>query len=228
MNNTTNRDGWVESCAHAMGEEAGTVYGLLCKELWELSRERDTYQALFGAGTADFNLINESAPDFFGLVQRLLFESIALRIEKLAQPASSGNGQQNVTFSKLLQMLDLNLFRFFRPINQTSLSDLDKIRSGIFDLKNLAGPFKVWRHKVIAHSDLKHATEGFPPLFTGNQVEAASSRIHELLSEIGAPFNLSINSQYGWVDVGKLKKHLRAAKPELDRQREIEDSILGI
>ncbi len=71
MDGVTNRGPWVESCIRAMGDELGGLYGLLCKEFWELHRERDTYAALFQAASQGA-LLNDAAPDFFGLVQTLL------------------------------------------------------------------------------------------------------------------------------------------------------------
>jgi hypothetical protein len=201
-----------------MGEEMGSLFGLLCKELWTLNNEVSTFVGLFSQST-EVNLLNESAPEFFGAVQRLLYDSIALRIARLSDPATSNRGQQaNLTVSNLVETI--------RTSACVSPNDLKRISEVLAKVKEAAEPFKLWRNKVIAHSDLQHATQGFPDLVTSEQVDKAVFQIKLLLLFTGNIYSIS-TSQRGTTDVGSLLKHLRAAKPEIERQRKIEDEIIG-
>jgi len=219
MSGMTNRDGWVEACVKAMGEERGSLFGLLCKDLWELNHEYETYVRLFGPHNKHFALLNESAPDFFGLTQRLLFDSLALRIARLADPAASNQGTQpNLTMARLVKDMDKG---------SVDASVLGEIEDSLRQFRDSAKPFITWRHKVIAHSDLGVAQKGFPPAFTGQQIKEAERWIARLLRLIGSPYNLFVNSQRGQSDVRKLIKYLRTAEHEIELQRKVEDAIIG-
>jgi hypothetical protein len=210
MSNVTNRDGWVDSCIHVMGDELGNLFGLLCKEMWELRHEHDTYRALFQQSSDVLALLNGAAPDFFGLTQTLLFNSIALRIARITDPEASDRGRQaNLTLERL-----------------GCITQISEVIEGACRAKEAAEPFRLWRHKVIAHSDLTAATQGFPPNFTGEQIIKAEAQIESCLKLVGQQYNFSVNS-HGWTDVKGLIRHLRAAKPELERQRKIEDETIG-
>jgi hypothetical protein len=74
---------------------------------------------------------------------------------------------------------------------------------------------------------LRTATEGFPDLYTREQLENAISQICQLLTLVGDTYQLYGMDMRGTTDVGSLLKHLRAAKPELERQPKIEDEIIG-
>jgi hypothetical protein len=206
---TTNRDGWVASCIQVMGEDLGSLFGLLCKEFWELNRERDIYRGLFQQNTEILSLLNESGPDFFGLVQILLFDSIALRVARLTDPAIS-MGNSNLTLDKLGE-----------------LSGRQDVIDAANKAKVAAAPFRIWRNKVIAHSDLANATQGFPDLFTDQQLEKVALSIEICLEFIGVQYNCVVTTQRGWTDVGRLIRHLRAAKSELERQRNMEPNANG-
>jgi hypothetical protein len=210
MSNVTNRDGWVDSCIQVMGDDLGNLFGLLCKEMWELCHEHDTYRALFQQSSDVLSLLNGAAPDFFGLTQTLLFNSIALRIARITDPEVSGRERQaNLTLERL-----------------GSITQLPEVIEGACRVKKVAEPFRLWRHKVIAHTDLTAATIGFPPNFTGEQIDKVKAQIENCLKLVGQQYNFSVNSD-GWTDVKGLIRHLRAAKPELERQRKIEDVIIS-
>jgi len=236
MSNMTNRDAWVEICVQVMGKELGDLFGLLCKELWGLNDEVSTYIDLFYLSPEDSKLL-ESAPAFFGIVQTLLQENMALRITRLSDPAAwktKGEQQPNLTLSKLVEIIG-NTHTSPTDLVQVNEKFLEKIKTELFpqitdmlaNVKEAAKPFKPWRNKVIAHSDLRTATEGFPDLYTREQLGNAISQICQLLTLVGDTYQLYGMDMRGTTDVGSLLKHLRAAKLELERQPKIEDEIIG-
>lgn len=220
MGTRTNKDAFVESCTHAIGDKlSGEVFGLLCKELWELKRERDAYSTIYQSTDDTLELINGAAPDLFGLMQTLLHDSMAQRVCRLTDPPTSGKGKN--------QQINMTLLTLGKSIsNLPGSSDLG---SAVADSANqaakLAEPFRQWRHKVISHPDLDIATQGLPDDFTNSQVTEVVFQIESCLKLVAAKFSLSIDVQYG-TDAHSLTRHLRAAKPELERRRGIEVAII--
>lgn len=165
----TDQDRFVEDCISVMGDEVGNLFGLLCKELWELKHERATYRTLFQQDSDDvLALLNGAAPDFFGLTQSLLFSSVALRIARITDPATSNRGRQaNLTLERLGILFGRN------------------VADAASEAQIAAEPFRVWRNKVIAHSDFATATQGFPDHFTNGQLADAESKIEACLQLAG-------------------------------------------
>jgi len=151
MSNMTNRDAWVEICVQVMGKELGDLFGLLCKELWGLNDEVSTYIDLFYLSPEDSKLL-ESAPAFFGIVQTLLQENMALRITRLSDPAAwktKGEQQPNLTLSKLVEIIG-NTHTSPTDLVQVNEKFLEKIKTELFpqitdmlaNVKEAAKPFK--------------------------------------------------------------------------------------
>jgi len=199
---------------------SGEAFGLLCKEFWELERERDAYSTIFQSADDTIELFNSAAPDFCGLVQTLLHDSMALRICRLTDRPTSGRGQ-----SQQDNMTLMFLAKSIKDIPETSA-----VRSSVIDSAKqaaiLAEPFRQWRNKVIAHPDLTTATQGFPDDFTNKQLTEVVEEIEKCLKLVADKFSFTIDVRNG-TDVRGLIRHLRAAKPELERQRKIEDELVG-
>jgi hypothetical protein len=206
-----------------MGKELGDLFGLLCKELWGLNDEVSTYNGLFYLSSEESKLL-ESAPAFFGIVQTLLQENMALRIARLTDIAESNGGKyQNLTLYRLVQIIGNYTYASPTDLVQMNEKFLEKIKTELFPqitdmlakVKEAAKPFEPWRNKVIAHSDLRTATEGFPDLYTREQLENAISQICQLLTLVGDTYQLYGMDMRGTTDVGGLLKHLGAANPSL-------------
>jgi hypothetical protein len=198
---------------------SGEAFGLLCKEFWELERERDAFSTIFQSADDTIELFNSAAPDFCGLLQTLLHDSMALRICRLTDQPTSGSRQDpqdNMTLMFLAKSI--------KDIPETAAIGSDVIDSAK-QARILAEPFRQWRNKVIAHPDLTTATQGFPDDFTNAQLTDVVAQIERCLKLVADKFSFGIDIQNG-TDVRGLIRHLRAAKPELERQRKIEDAII--
>jgi len=222
METKTNIDPFVRTCAQVMGGQlSGEAFGLLCKEFWELQREGDAYGTIFHSTDDTLELMNGAAPDFCGLLQTLLHDSMALRICRLTDPPISGRGKNQ----------QVNMTLMFLAESIKDIPETSAVRSAvIYSAKQaaiLAEPFRLWRHKVIAHPDLTTATQGFPDDFTNAQLKEVIAQIDRCLKLVADKFNFSIDVRNG-TDVRGLIRHLRAAKPELARQRKIDDEIIGL
>ena len=66
-----------------MGEELGSIFHALWNEVAWLHQKWDQYNILFGTKPSRINLMNETAPLFFRIVQDSLWEDTLLNIARL-------------------------------------------------------------------------------------------------------------------------------------------------
>lgn len=135
-----------------------------------------TYVELYGhPDPKRMELLQETAPGFFSLVQSALLEAIFIRLTRLMDPAdSSRNGTKpNMSFKKLLSGNNYpSTAKKFELVNE-------KWESG--DLKSL----QTYRNKVIAHNDLKLAREITPQVSTKLEPQDID-KLRQLFSELWA------------------------------------------
>jgi hypothetical protein len=122
---------------------------------------------------AQIDLLNESAPSFFWLLQRNLWDSVVLSIARLTGSPRS-MGQDNLALRRLPSAIgDVDLKR--------------KVDDFIRDAQPGWDAFTQWRHKHLAHRDLKLAigrgAEPLPPQ-TAADIEVALSAIRDVLNAI--------------------------------------------
>ena len=124
----------------AMGQELGELYTLLSAELIWLFVRWKQYVQLFADKPSRIEIINESAPFFFGLIQRVLWEETLLGIARLAGPVATA-GKQNLSMHRIPPLL--------------SNHDLESRVSVLLDIVDEQGAFAIdWRNRHIAHRDL--------------------------------------------------------------------------
>jgi AbiU2 len=166
-----------EEYLNAMGPNLGPFYHLLWNECVSLQLEWEECKVLFGTNPERIDLLNESAPEFFGRLQNSLWERTLLQIARLMDPPSSGAGKCNVSLRTLPELVD----RTIRHKIETLLKDAQK--KGAF--------CKDWRDKIIAHRDLNLARGK-----NAKQLETASTlNVDSALGAIAAVLN-EIESHY--------------------------------
>ncbi len=156
----------------AMGEELGLLFHELWQEVALLRIEWGEFIELFGEKPGRVDLMNEAAPAFFTMVQRLLWEETLLSITRLTDPPSSV-GKDNLTIRRLASCIDHGATA--------------EAVTGFTDEAVKAAEFcRDWRNRRIAHRDLALATrkETAAPLEPANRVkvEAVLSAIERALN----------------------------------------------
>lgn len=128
-----------------MGEALGAQYSLLWQEVALLHRNWQQYAELFGTKPSRIELLNETAPYFFRMLQDDLWDVTLLHIARLTDPPKTGN-KENLTIQ-----------------NFPSLVDDAKTKETLVALLAIAKDktefCRDWRNRYIAHNDLDIALE---------------------------------------------------------------------
>lgn len=128
----------------AMGEPLGQLFSALSNELtWQFLRWGQ-FEQLFGSKPSRVDLLNQSAPLFFNVVQDALWHDTVLGITRLVGPARTGVGKrakQNLSIQQLPVLISDETLR----VNLEALiQDSVQLAQFAFD----------WRNRFIAHRDL--------------------------------------------------------------------------
>ena len=146
-------------------------------ELWEFLNSEVVwlhgrwivYRQIYGTNPERINLINEAAPTFFWMIERVLMNDVQLTLVKLADPPET-KGKRNLT----LETLILEVEKTYTGELSSALRDaLSNFRQYCIKIKNR-------RHKDIAHFDLS--------VQLGNKAEVlpgpSRQEIEEALNEL--------------------------------------------
>lgn len=131
-----------------MGEPLGSQFAELVQDIGQLHRTWFEYRELYGKKKSRVQLLNDTAPNFFRMVQDRLWEMLMLHIARLTDPPYS-MGNKNKTNLTLRGLPDL--------ISDAQLSAQVK---QLCEAASVAVEFaKDWRNRHIAHRDLKLALD---------------------------------------------------------------------
>lgn len=134
----------------------------------------------------NLKLLNETASSFFQLVQELLISDIVMGISRLMDPPTTGgknSGKDNLSMKGFST-------RIADPNTKTAYdSIIDGIASQLRDLST-------WRHKKLAHNDLKKARRlvQLPDLYIDN--------LDHLISLLFSAFNKVVEAQQTFHTLG--------------------------
>jgi hypothetical protein len=87
-------------CISTMGEELGTVFATLHRNLIELHIVWQQYRQLFGSSEETIELLNRTSGLFFKIVQDEIWDSVLLTISRLTDPPETGR-RKNLTINSL-------------------------------------------------------------------------------------------------------------------------------
>ena len=163
-----------------MGEQLGKLFYALNQEVEWLYMEWNEYIALYGTKPSRIDLLNKAAPLFFRVVQDSLFEGTLLHITRLTDPPKSA-GKENLTIQRILPL-----------VSDQPLSGILKSKIEVAVQKSEF--CRDWRNRLIAHQDLKLATEkGINPLKPANRelVKKALDSIADVLNAVILHYNES-------------------------------------
>lgn len=122
-----------------MGSERGKQFYALWTEMIWLHMKWGEYVDLFGAGPNRLELLNETAPVFFWMVENVLWEDLLLHISRLTDPPETC-GKLNLTIQNLPRFIDASM-----------KEALDKLIAMALEKTAFA---RDWRNRRLAHLDL--------------------------------------------------------------------------
>jgi hypothetical protein len=181
---TQNADEAKNANVAKMGNELGELYSALWQDVANLHFDWREYVELFGAKSTRIDLMNETAPHFFRLVQDRLWETTLLHLARLTDSAESpgkGGERTNLTIKALPELIDDAEFK-------------DRLIKLIDDAMKLTGFARDWRNRRIAHRDLKLVLEqSTAPLADASRqdVKKALSAIATVLNEVAGHYTAS-------------------------------------
>jgi hypothetical protein len=125
-------------------EKMGEALGAQCYALWQefiwLAMKWGEYEALYGGGSKRVDLLNEAAPAFFWMVEKVLWEDLLLHISRLTD-RSETCGNSNLTLQNLPGLV-------VDPAIKSNLEEL------VITALNKTKFSRDWRNRRLAHYDL--------------------------------------------------------------------------
>jgi hypothetical protein len=122
-----------------MGFELGSLYNLLYNETIWLHYKWVEFNELYGAGKTRLKIMNETAPFFFLIIQKTLWENILLGIARITDPPKTMN-KKNITIQTIPEF-----------IAEQKLKDTLTLKIEI--IKEKTGYCRDWRNRWISHHD---------------------------------------------------------------------------
>jgi hypothetical protein len=126
-----------------LGDKLGSLFHELCNEMAWLYIKWEEYLELFGKAPSRIDLLNQSAPMFFRIVQDILWENVLLHIARFTDPPKS-SGKNNLSIQCLSSLVD-------EEIKEIISKQISKAKEKTKFCRD-------WRNRHIAHRDLKLAT----------------------------------------------------------------------
>ncbi len=156
------------------GDDLGLVFHELYAEVVWLHIKWDQLQRLFKHSKARTRIIQETAPEFFTMVRRVLVDDILLHIIKLTDNIGRKNNR-NLTLWRLPELIEDPKLR------QLIVDDLQII-------ENQREPIRTLRNKYLAHFDLdfvlaSHTLKGSIKINDEN-IDCVLKRIARILNHL--------------------------------------------
>jgi hypothetical protein len=173
-----------------MGLELSELFDAISNELTTVHFRWKQYRILFAEKPSRIDLLNESAPFFFQIIQNALMEDTLLGIARLVGPAKSA-GKSNLSLERLTKL-----------IRNPKFAELQKEAENLVETAKNLGEFAIeWRHRRIAHQDLDLVLGKSPtplPDVTRDRIEKVLSALGEVLNRIAVGYGGSPTA-YSWV-----------------------------
>jgi hypothetical protein len=129
-------------CVQDMGAELGAIYCDLNDHLLDILLLWKQYEQLFGVDQETVQVLNGSAPTFFGIVQAQLWDGVMLGISRLTDPPVSA-GKKTLSIRSV-------------PALISDRAVCARVESAIAQALVDAEFTRAHRNKRIAHNDLVH------------------------------------------------------------------------
>jgi hypothetical protein len=136
----------------AFGPALGPVYSALSSEVLWLHTKWLDFRQLYAGSAKRIELLNETAPDLFFMLQQVLWRDVLLHIARLTDPATTGK-RENLSLLSLPPLLECSLNVEVSPLLARTLQK--------------AAFARAYRNKNLAHQDMDHALGRAEPLNPG-------------------------------------------------------------
>jgi len=155
-----------------MGIELGSLYNLLYNETIWLHYKWIEFEELYGVKESRIKMLNQSAPFFFFIIQKVLWENILLGIARITDSTKTGD-KRNISIQALPDLIENEELR-------------EKIKIEINEILQKTKFCRDWRNRWIAHYDYNLSLDSnAQPLETANR-----KLIKESLKQITAFINI--------------------------------------
>jgi hypothetical protein len=132
----------------AIPSDVSEIFEELKKEIVWLHARWILFNQLYGGSERRIDLLNETAGTFFYVVQETFQADVYIALSKLSDPAVKGRFG-NLSLEQLQARVD----------EQNDLDLSDRTRALLDEFLTKCAPFRVWRNKTLAHSDLDTALQ---------------------------------------------------------------------
>ena len=185
-----------------LGPELGPLFHALDNEVSWLHAKWKEFRQLYAAPST-VDLLNQTAPFFFRVVQDTLWHDALLQIARLTDPPVSA-GKTNLTLRRLPPALP------YGPISQ----EVDALVSKTLSEAAFA---RDWRNRRLAHGDLGLALGGAQPLAEANHqdMEHALSSMRSVMNAVNGHYWNSTTAYENFLSTDNAKSlifHLRVAR----------------
>lgn len=168
-------------CIQIMGAELGSMYCDLNDHLLDMLLLWKQYEQLFGVDEDTVQILNRSAPTFFGVVQAQLWDAVMLGISRLTD-SPENKSQQNLSIRAIAPSISDSTIRAqVKGAVKAALADTKFARDH--------------RNKRIAHTDLLHvqgrAAKPLPPA-SREKIKAGLESICAVLEILNGHYRQSV------------------------------------
>jgi hypothetical protein len=167
----------LEHHKKALGPELGSLYNSLFNELSRLFTKWEQFETLFAAKPTRIDIMNQTAPLFFRIVEDLLWQDILLHIARMVDKTKTA-GKENLSI------------RWFSEFVQDP-SKKAEITRKIDEAVSLASFAVDWRNRRIAHRDRSLSTSSsVTPLEEANtlKVKAVFKSLESVLNWVASEY----------------------------------------
>ena len=156
-----------------MGNEVGAVFNSLHSELCWLHAKWLQGRKIFATSAERIDLLKKTAPFFFVMLQKMMWEDVLLHIARLTDEAKKGKYSQ------------MSFFQFGKlPLPDALKTSVD---NWLKDIESKSEFARTFRHKRLAHNDFDCAVEkSVTPLTGGSRadIEDLLTLFRELMNSI--------------------------------------------
>lgn len=161
-----------------LGTDFGSLLYSLYNEITWLTFKWIEFKELFGTKESRIELMNKSAPFFFFVVQKTLWDNLLLGIARITDPPET-RGKKNTTLKALGQYIPDDNFK----------SEFEKDLNDILTESEFC---RDWRNRWIAHMDYELAVnrQNAKPLepATRLKLRMTMEKIHSLYSKVSSKY----------------------------------------
>lgn len=169
-----------EEYLEAFPANTGELAHYLSDQITFLHIKWKEYREIYGKEPETIELVNEVAPYFFWMYERILRHDVISTISRMLDPAYSGRGKnrQNASFEKLIHDLE-------HHIEDESLvvewkNDLQKLKKASKEVLKI-------RNKILSHNDFDVHVTHSPEIIAGisrKNIEDTLEAIRSLMNKI--------------------------------------------